>query len=67
MRARWTRGRAAIVNAGKLYIAETQRDVVEDALGKVSRRALVDLRVGADGDVSVLRLRVGDQTFGDAK
>ncbi len=65
LRGRARFGSVALDNARRLYIPEAQRHEVEDALDDVDRRALVDLRVGADGTIALLRLRVGSQTFGE--
>lgn len=65
MRATWNGWQAQITNAGRLYIPETQREDVEKALDAVDRRGLVDLRLDADGNVAVLRLRADGKTFGD--
>jgi len=67
LRARWNGWRVEIANAGRLYIPEDERDRASKLLGDVRGRALVDLKVDADGDVSVLRLRVGDATFGEPR
>lgn len=67
LRATWDGRRAEIVNAGRVYIPETERDNVDRAMRDVDRRALVDLRVSADGDVAVLRLRAGEKTFGESR
>lgn len=67
LRAHWDGWRATIDGAGRLYIPETQRDVVAELLGKQDQHGLVDLKVSDDGDVAVLRLRVGGATFGDSK
>jgi len=65
LRARWIGWRAEIVNAGRLYIPETERDRASKLLSDAKGRGLVDLKVDADGGVSVMRLRVGDATFGE--
>jgi uncharacterized membrane-anchored protein len=57
-------GAVDLDNAGRLYIPEEQRQAVDDALARVDRRALVDMRVGADGTIALLRLRADGQTFG---
>ena len=67
LRARWNGWRTEIVNAGRLYIPETQRQDVEAALDAVRRRGLVDLRVSQDGDVAVIRLRADGKTFGEER
>jgi len=63
--ARWNGWRATIEGADRVYIPESQREAAD----KLSRDArgvgLVDLRVGSDGTVAVLRLRVGGASFGD--
>jgi hypothetical protein len=63
--ARWEGGRAKIEGADRVYLPETSREAAE----KVSRDAggvgLVDLRVGGDGTVAVLRIRIGGTSFGD--
>jgi uncharacterized membrane-anchored protein len=67
LRARWAGWRVQIVNAGRLYIPEDERDRASKLLGDVNGRALVDMKVDSDGNVSVLRLRVGDATFGEPR
>jgi uncharacterized membrane-anchored protein len=62
-RARWSG--VALDNARRLYIPEAQREAVEEALARADRRALVDMRVGADGTIALLRLRADGQTFGE--
>jgi len=54
-------GRVRIVGAGRLYVPETQRKEAEQA----SRSAYVDARVGEDGTVALLRMRIGGRVFGD--
>jgi GDYXXLXY motif protein len=63
MRARWHGSRAEIENGGGLRVEETEHEAVADALNAVGRHALVDLRVSPDGDVVVMRLRAGGQSF----
>ncbi len=65
LRAHWSGWRASIDGAHRLYIPETQRDRVAELLRTAKARGLVDLRVGEGGDVAVLRLRVGGETFGE--
>jgi uncharacterized membrane-anchored protein len=67
LHARWKYGRAHIDNAGRLYIPEAERDRATKLLADAKGRGLVDLKVDADGNVSVLRLRVGDATFGERR
>jgi len=50
-----------MVGATRLYVPETQRDEA----GRASRGAFVDARVGSDGTVALLRMRVGDKTYGE--
>jgi uncharacterized membrane-anchored protein len=60
--ARWEYGDLRLIGAGRLYVPETQREEAE----KVSTdSAFVDARVGADGTVALLRLRIGDKVFGE--
>jgi uncharacterized membrane-anchored protein len=63
--ARWRHARAEIEGAGRLYIPEAQRERAERLNRESSGRGLVDLMVGADGTVAVLRLKLGDKTFGE--
>jgi hypothetical protein len=66
LRARWGSWRgAAIEGAGRIYIPETERALAEELFRDAGGRALVDLRVGGDGTVALLRLRVGGASFGD--
>jgi uncharacterized membrane-anchored protein len=67
LHARWSHGRASIENAGRLYIPEAECSRAAKALREAKGRGLVDLKVDADGNVSVLRLRVGDATFGERR
>ncbi len=50
--------RCRIPSAGRFYIPEARRAEVDAAL-REARAALVDLRVSADGDVALVRLRAG--------
>ena len=50
--------RCRIPSAGRFYIPEARRAEVDAAL-REARAALVDLRVDADGDVALVRLRAG--------
>jgi len=69
--ARWTSnswrgtGRAEIDGAGRVYVPETRRERAEELTRTAGKRGLVDLRVGPDGTVAVIRLRVGEESFGD--
>jgi hypothetical protein len=63
--ARWRWNRAAIVGAGRLYIPEQQRERAELLNREFRGKGLVDAMVGADGTVAILRLRLGDDTFGE--
>ncbi|MBI2373727.1 MAG: GDYXXLXY domain-containing protein [Deltaproteobacteria bacterium] len=65
IKARVLGGRARIDGIGRFYIPEAQRERVEGALASVGRRALVDVKVSADGTPAILRLRAGPETFGD--
>lgn len=67
VRAHWSGWRLSIDGAGRLYIPETQRDRVAELLAAAQQRGLVDLMVGEGGDVALLRLRVGGETFGEPK
>lgn len=49
------------VGARRLYVPETQRSEAEQVRGN----ALVDARVGRDGTIALLRMRVGGKTFGE--
>jgi len=64
-RSGWRRGRVEIEGAGRLYIPEAQRERADRLNREFSGRGLVDVMVGADGTVAVLRLRLGDVTFGE--
>jgi len=70
--ARWTKrflgaadGRAEIEGADRVYMPETRRRRAEELASDRGKRGLVDLRVGPDGTVAVLRLRIGGESFGD--
>jgi len=64
--ARWDPWRrAAIEGADRVYIPETERSRAEKLFRDAGGRGLVDLRVGDDGTIAVLRLRVGGASFGD--
>jgi hypothetical protein len=45
-------------------VPEARRQEVDAALRRVGGRALVDLKVDADGNVALVRLRVGALTLG---
>jgi uncharacterized membrane-anchored protein len=51
-----------IVGAGRLYVPEVQR---KEAEGVARGEALVDARVGTDGTVALLRLRIEGKVFGE--
>jgi uncharacterized membrane-anchored protein len=65
LRARWQGYGAKLEGADRLYIPESRRHDVDEALGDVDRRALVDVRVADDGTIAVLRLRASGRTFGE--
>ncbi|HTN52045.1 MAG TPA: GDYXXLXY domain-containing protein [Anaeromyxobacter sp.] len=58
------RGRVRIPSAGRFYVPEARRHEVDEALRAVRSAALVDLKVGEDGSVALLRLRAGAVTIG---
>jgi uncharacterized membrane-anchored protein len=57
-------GRARIPSAGRFYVPEARREEVDRALRAAGSRALVDLKVDDDGNVALLRLRVGAVVVG---
>jgi len=61
----WRRGRAELVGAGRIYVPEAQRREAEERVLEFEGRGLVDLRVGEDGTLAVVRLRIGQHTFGE--
>jgi hypothetical protein len=61
--ARWNGRRMELVGAGRLFIPEAQRERAEEL--NRSGRGTVDLAVGADGTIAVLRLHLGGETFGE--
>jgi hypothetical protein len=63
LRAVW-RGGARLVGADRLYLPEAQRDRAEQLTREFEGRGLVDLVVGEDGELAVIRLRLGEQSFG---
>jgi hypothetical protein len=64
--ARWDSWRRArIEGADRVYIPETERARAEKLFRDAGGRGLVDMRVGDDGTVALLRLRVGGASFGD--
>jgi len=63
--ARWDGWRATIDGAGRIYVPETQRARAERLARTAQERGLVDLRVGGDGTVALLRLRIGGASFGE--
>jgi len=65
--ARWNGWRAQIDNAGRLYMSEAEAGRASSVLAEARGRGLVDLKVDEDGNVSVLRLRVGDAAFGEPR
>jgi uncharacterized membrane-anchored protein len=50
-----------LVGARRLYVPETQREEADQVRGE----ALVDARVGPDGTVALLRMRIGGKVFGE--
>jgi hypothetical protein len=63
--ARWDGSRATIDGADRVYVPETHRARAEALQRENQQRGLVDLRVGSDGTVAVLRLRIGNASLGD--
>jgi uncharacterized membrane-anchored protein len=59
--------RCQIPSAGRFYVPEARRQEVDAALRRVGGRALVDLKVDADGNVALVRLRVGALTLGGGR
>ncbi len=65
VRVRWNGGRFEIEGAARLYLPEEKSRRAERLqTGERTARALVDCRVGSDGTVALVRLRIGDETFG---
>lgn len=60
IRARQVDGRAVIPSAQRFYIPEARQDEVNRALLATRGAGLVDVRVDPDGNVALVRLRVGD-------
>jgi uncharacterized membrane-anchored protein len=58
------RGRVRIPSAGRFYVPAARRGEVDQALRTVRSAALVDLKVGEDGSVALLRLHAGAVTVG---
>jgi uncharacterized membrane-anchored protein len=50
----------SIPSAGRFYLPESRRAEVEAAMRATGGRALVDLKVDGEGNVALLRLRVGE-------
>lgn len=65
LRAAWSGSAPILEGVDRLFIPEDRRDEADRALREAEGRALVDLRVDADGRMAVIRLRVGDRVFGD--
>jgi uncharacterized membrane-anchored protein len=65
--ATWDGHWARLDNLRKFYISEAVRDEVAEAMAKVRGKGLVDMRVGANGEAVLVRLRVADKTFGAAR
>jgi len=63
--ARWDGSRAAIDGADRVYVPEAQRARAERLQRENQSRGLVDLRVGSDGTLAVVRLRIGGASLGD--
>lgn len=57
--ARGERGTCLIPSACRFYIPEARREQVAEEMRKAGGVALVDLRVDDDGNVALVRLRVG--------
>ena len=63
IRATYQHGRATIDGASRFYIPEARRGQIEELMSEAGGRALVDMKVGAGGQVALQRLRFDDQTF----
>jgi hypothetical protein len=61
LKAKWRYGDFAIVGAGRLYVPEAKR---KDA-NRGRTAALVDMKVGPDGTIALLRMRVGNEVYGE--
>jgi hypothetical protein len=66
LKATWDGHRARLDDLRKFFISEAARQEVADTMSKNRGRAFVDMRVGMGGEAVLLRLHVGDKTFGAA-
>lgn len=57
-------GAVRIPSAGRFFIPESRRTEIDSALRASGGRARVDLKVGEDGSVALLRLHVGSVVVG---
>ena len=61
LKAKWRHRDFEIVGAGRLYVPETKRK--EADRGRTP--ALVDMKVGPDGTIALLRMRMGNEVYGE--
>ncbi len=64
LRATWNGTRAVLENAGRLYLPEDECLAADELLRADPNAGLVDLAVDEHGNVSPLRLRIGERVFG---
>jgi uncharacterized membrane-anchored protein len=62
IRGRWDDWRITY-GIEEFYIPEEKRDVIADDLGKNQAEARVDLKVDAQGNAALLRLRIQDRVY----
>jgi uncharacterized membrane-anchored protein len=67
LEATWDGSWARLDNLRRFYISEAVRDDVARAMAKTNGRGYVDVKVGPNGEAVLIRLRVGDKTFGSAR
>lgn len=61
LKAKWRHGDFEIAGASRLYVPEAKRR--EANRGRTA--ALVDMKVGRDGTIALLRMRVGNEVYGE--
>ncbi len=65
IRAVWRNQRLILKGPGRIFLPETRRDAVVEAMRESGGSALVDLKVRRNGSAAVLRLRAGAEIVGD--
>lgn len=65
IRTVWRNRRLTLDGPGRIFLPETRREAVVEAMRESGGSALVDLKVRGNGSAAVLRLRAGAEVVGD--